>query len=151
MRLPIPAWINGGADLTLLRGYLWLFATLAPIFQGTLSLILLHWGEGANKATHGALNADPRHPWVHIIYGAIIIAALLARRPERELAVLSTVFGIFYLGLSALGALTDDPLGLRLGPGESVFHLVVGSSALIIGLRALSRAPSRSAVLRRRS
>jgi hypothetical protein len=137
VKVALPAWITGGGELTALRANLWLFATLGPLTQGVLSLILLHWGEGANKATHGVLSADNHHPWIHIGYGALIVWALLARRPERELALFTTVFGSLYLGFAVLGALTDDPLGIRLGPGENVFHLVVGTSALFFGLRSL--------------
>ena len=104
--------------------------------QGIVSLVALHWGQGASVATHGALSADNRHPWVHIVYGCVMLAALLTQRRERDLATLAITFGIFYLGLCALGVLTHNPFGLILKGGQNVFHLFMGTTSLVVGLRA---------------
>jgi hypothetical protein len=133
--IAVPIRMGGSRGLTALRCYLWVAGT-ALFVQGIVSLIALHWGQGASDATHGTLSADSHHPWVHIIYGCVILASLLTQRPERELATLAITFGIFYLGLFALGILTHNPFGLILKGGQNVFHLFMGSTSLAVGLRA---------------
>jgi hypothetical protein len=76
---------------------------------------------------------DARHNALHVVWGiAILIALATNRRPARGSQV-ALVFGVFYTALAVLGVTVDRPFGLLLGPGENVFHWIVGPLALILG------------------
>ncbi|HLZ30328.1 MAG TPA: hypothetical protein VKV73_23650 [Chloroflexota bacterium] len=85
---------------------------------------------------------DTRHNLLHVVWG-IGLLAIAATRPgpgSTRVAWASLVFGVFYIALGVLGVLIDRPFGLLLGPGENIFHFVVGPIALLLGARALRRA-----------
>jgi hypothetical protein len=86
---------------------------------------------------------DTRHNLLHVVWGVglLVIAATPQGRGSTRVAWAALVFGVFYVALGVLGVLVDQPFGLLLGPGENVFHFVVGPLALILGLRAVRRAP----------
>jgi hypothetical protein len=93
---------------------------------------------------------DTRHNLLHVVWGIGLVA--IAATPQgvgsTRVAWAALVFGVFYVTLGVLGVLIDRPFGLLLGPGENVFHFVVGPLALILGARALSTRPRGPAVRR---
>ena len=100
--------------------------------------------EGAGLLLLQAFNlyqGDVRHNALHAIWGvAILVLVKLDRAIQTAL-----VFGVFYTALGVLGVVTTDPFGLQLGPGENVFHFIVGPLALALGVRA-QRASSRASI-----
>jgi len=83
---------------------------------------------------------DIRHNLLHIVWGIglLAIAATPQGSGSTRVAWAAVVFGIFYIALGVLGVLLDRPFGLLLGPGENVFHFIVGPVALVLGWRALT-------------
>jgi hypothetical protein len=83
---------------------------------------------------------DTRHNLLHVVWGIglLAIAATPPSGASTRVARAALVFGMFYVALGVLGVVLDRPFGLLLGPGENVFHFVVGPIALILGVRALS-------------
>jgi hypothetical protein len=83
---------------------------------------------------------DTRHNMLHVVWGIglLAIAAVPQVPGSTRVARAALVFGVFYVVLGALGVLLDRPFGLLLGPGENVFHFIVGPLALILGWRALT-------------
>jgi hypothetical protein len=75
-------------------------------------------------------NTDVPHNSLHVAWGALILALLLTSASAWRGIVVVLVFGLFYTTLGVLGVLIDNPFGLRLGPGENAFHLIVGPVAL---------------------
>jgi len=88
---------------------------------------------------------DTRHNLLHVVWGIglLAVAAMPQRPGSTRVAWASLVFGIFYVALGVLGVVVDRPFGLLLGPGENIFHFVVGPIALVLGARALLRSPPR--------
>jgi hypothetical protein len=84
---------------------------------------------------------DTRHNLLHVVWGIVLlaIAATPQGRDSTRVAWASLVFGVFYVALGVLGVVLNQPFGLLLGPGENVFHFVVGPLALVLGVRALLR------------
>jgi hypothetical protein len=82
---------------------------------------------------------DTRHNLLHVVWGIglLVIAATPQGRGTTRVAWAALVFGAFYIALGVLGVVLDQPFGLLLGPGENVFHFVVGPLALILGIRAI--------------
>jgi hypothetical protein len=78
----------------------------------------------------GLLVGDVPHNILHVAWG---IAVLVLIRFMRA-SVVALVFGVFYTALAISGVLVHDPFGLQLGPGENIFHFVVGPLALLLGL-----------------
>jgi hypothetical protein len=127
-----------------LRRYLWVVGA-ALLAQGTLTLVSIAvWGDAGAHRTHGVLNHDARHGLLHVLWGLALLATVNLKSRARFLVGDALVIGVFYVALGVLGIVTHNPFGLLLGPGENGFHLIVGSSALAVGLLAL-RAGSRSA------
>ena len=62
------------------------------------------------------------------------VAGLLG--PATQFLPLVLIFGVFYTALAFLGLFVHYPFGLHLGPGENVFHFLVGPAALVVGWRA---------------
>jgi hypothetical protein len=83
---------------------------------------------------------DTRHNLLHVVWGIglLAIAVTPQGRASTRVAWAALVFGVFYVALGVLGVVLDRPFGLLLGPGENVFHFVVGPLALVLGARALS-------------
>jgi peptidoglycan/LPS O-acetylase OafA/YrhL len=91
---------------------------------------------------------NTRHNALHVVWGLAIGALLAISRGQRWTLLVVGGFGVFYTGLAVVGVLVDQPLGLRLGPGENAFHFTVGPLALLLTLRAavqLSSSSNRSA------
>jgi hypothetical protein len=82
---------------------------------------------------------DTRHNLLHVIWGVglLAIATTPHSRTSTRIAWAALTFGVFYLALAVLGVLLNQPFGLQLGPGENVFHFIVGPLALVLGARAL--------------
>jgi hypothetical protein len=75
---------------------------------------------------------DTRHNTLHLITGLIILGLLQSDRSPRRAIVVVGVFGLLYSTLAVAGVLANNPLGLLLGPGENVFHFIVGPVALAL-------------------
>jgi hypothetical protein len=85
----------------------------------------------------GVLPGDTRHNALHAIWGAVMLGLLLTDSSPRRAAWVALIFGIFYTALAFAGVLVDRPGGLLLGPGENVFHFIVGPLGLAFGVLAL--------------
>jgi hypothetical protein len=103
-------------------------------------LLLLGAGlllEGAALLFAGAVDLampfalDNRHNALHVLWGLFILGGLATSRESRRLADLALLFGVFYVGLALAGTVLVNPFGLLLGPGENLFHLTVGTGALV--------------------
>lgn len=120
----------------------WLRVFLASLGGALLAQGLASWaldatGNASDAMPYRFANADPRHAFIHVVWGGAILA-LLARGLDHHGCVrLALVFGVFYTGLAALGLAVHHPLGLRLDRGENVFHLLVGPITLAVGIVAL--------------
>jgi len=119
-----------------LRPYLWLLGA-ALLAQGLLSWALDWDGRASNALPWRFANADPRHAFIHVAWGAVMLILLARGLDERGCVRLALVFGVFYTALAVLGLVVHHPLGLRLDRGENVFHLLVGPITLALGLLAL--------------
>jgi hypothetical protein len=80
------------------------------------------------------MSGDAPHNAVHLVWGLVLLALL--RKTRSPWVVIG--FGVFYTALAIAGIVTTNPLGLQLGPGENVFHSIVGSLALVFGVVSLS-------------
>src|SRR5206468_8778277 len=92
-----------GADVTpTLRPYLLVLgATL--LAQGLASWALDWSGHASNQLPNRFANSDPRHAFIHVAWGAVML--LLAGRgmSDRGYAQLTRAFGLFYTALALLG------------------------------------------------
>ena len=70
------------------------------------------------------------------IFGRMLLVLGARSSDARALTTLTLLFGVFYTALGVLGLILYYPFGLHLGPGENVFHLVVGPAALVVGWRS---------------
>lgn len=121
------------APSRILRLYLSLLgATL--LVQGIVSLALRLLVISVPPVVLAFVNADDLHAAIHIIWGVPLLLATGAS--DRSQALLTIIFGVFYVGLAFLGVLIHHPLGLQLGPGENAFHFIVGPLALVLGVWA---------------
>ena len=118
------------------RGYLWI-AGAGLLLQGVISLALLPFTREPSRATDGLLASSYRHLAIHIVWGLVMIGALLRPLPARQLAWITLGFGAFYLTFGIAGYREHDPFGIHMHRGENRFHLIVGSLALAIGACAL--------------
>ena len=132
----VPVLITGGRELTALRGYLWLFATIAPFSQGILSLIFLHWGEGANKATHGGLNTIKAVKTVTV----------------KGVSTVSTPGGDFPIPVAMIYQFPDKVRSEADVMGQKIVDIRNGdTSALVAAVRALREDPDSAAAMGRRA
>jgi hypothetical protein len=106
----------------------------ALLLQGAASLVLHELLSVDLTSLHGFLTTDDRHAALHVVWGAILLG--VAAGPARAQRLVGLVFGVFYVALGVLGLVVHDPFGLRLGPGENVFHLLIGPLALGFALLA---------------
>jgi hypothetical protein len=120
--------------VTALRVYLAAVGAVLLV-QGPTSLLLHEALDVDISGLHGFLTTDDRHAVLHILWGVILLAGA-GLLEDARLVTLGLVFGVFYAGLGVLGVVVDDPFGLRLGWGENVFHLLIGSLGLVFAVRA---------------
>jgi hypothetical protein len=119
-----------------LRPYLALLgATL--LVQGLVSWALEWTGNASTQLPQRFANSDPRHAFIHVAWGAVMLVLVARGMDERGYARLALAFGLFYTALAALGLAVHHPFGLRLDRGENVFHLIVGPITLALGMVAL--------------
>jgi hypothetical protein len=118
-----------------LRGYLTVLG-VALLAQGLLSLGLDWTGNASNQMPYRFANADPRHAFIHVAWGTVMLVALARGIDERGCIRLAFAFGIFYSALAVLGIVVHHPFGLRLDRGENVFHLLVGPITLGVAFAA---------------
>jgi hypothetical protein len=118
-----------------LRTYLTLLGALL-LGQGLLSWLLDATGNDSNQLPLRFANADPRHAFVHVVWGSLILVLVLRGLDERGCIRLALAFGVFYSAVAVLGIAVHHPFGLRLDRGENVFHLLVGPITLALGLLA---------------
>jgi hypothetical protein len=128
------------AELVLLRGLSWRGRQsleprrLVKLYVLVLGAALLLEGGGLLLAGSwglpiGSLASDARHNLLHVVWGL----GLLLSVALRQAAWAAVVFGVFYVALAVLGVVLSNPFGLQIGPGESVFHFIVGPLALGLG------------------
>jgi hypothetical protein len=121
-----------------LRSYLGLLgATL--LGQGLLSWALDWSGRASSRLPSRLASSDPRHAFIHVSWGMVMLVLVARGTSERGYAWLALWFGVFYTALAMLGLAVHHPLGLRLDRGENVFHLLIGPVTLAIGAAALRR------------
>ena len=76
---------------------------------------------------------DTPHNILHVVWGLLILGVLVTSRDPRRISALALLFGVFYTALAIAGVSFTNPFGLLLGPGENIFHFVVGLSSLGAG------------------
>ena len=118
-----------------LRPYLAVLGALL-LGQGLLSWLLDATGNDSNQLPWRFANADPRHAFIHVVWGSLMLVLILRGLDERGCIRLAIAFGVFYTALAVLGVVVHHPFGLRLDRGENVFHLLVGPITLALGLLA---------------
>jgi hypothetical protein len=119
-----------------LRPYLaFLGGTL--LAQGLVSWALDWTGNASDHLPQRFANSDPRHAFIHVAWGAVMLVVVARGTDERGYARLALAFGVFYTALAALGLAVHHPFGLRLDRGENVFHLIVGPITLALAMVAL--------------
>jgi hypothetical protein len=119
-----------------LRPYL-LILGAALLGQGLVSWALDWSGHATNQLPNRFANADPRHAFIHVAWGAAMLVLAGRGMSEDGYARLTISFGVFYTALAALGLAVHHPFGLRLDRGENVFHLLVGPITLALGMVAM--------------
>jgi hypothetical protein len=119
-----------------LRPYL-LILGAALLGQGLVSWALDWSGHASNQLPNRFANADPRHAFIHVAWGATILVLAGRGLSEDGEVRLTLSFGVFYTALAALGLAVHHPFGLRLDRGENVFHLLVGPITLALGMVAM--------------
>ena len=131
-----------GHATNILRIYLWVLGA-SLLLQGSISLILRIIHIPPPAFTLNAINADPLHATIHIVWGLVMLALLVdaRRRGPRAIALLGQSFGAFYIGLALLGVLFYHPFGLRLDLGENLFHFTCGPTTLALSIWAMNEAP----------
>lgn len=110
--------------------------------QGLLSWVLDWSGNAGTGMPYRFANSDPRHAFVHVAWGAVMLGLLAAGLSEGGCIRLALAFGVFYTALAVLGIVVHHPLGLRLDRGENVFHLLVGPSAVLVALAGARARPA---------
>jgi hypothetical protein len=105
--------------------------------QGLASWALDWSGNASNQLPYRFANSDPRHAFVHVAWGSVMLVLVARGMDERGYARLALAFGVFYTALAGLGVVVHHPLGLRLDRGENVFHFIVGPITLALALVAL--------------
>jgi hypothetical protein len=118
-----------------LRLYLLLLGS-ALLAQGLLSWALDWTGNASNQMPYRFANADPRHAFIHVAWGTVMLVALARGLDERGCIWFAFAFGVFYTALAVLGVLVHHPFGLRLDRGENVFHFLVGPITLAVAVTA---------------
>ena len=118
-----------------LRPYL-LVVGATLLGQGLLSWLLDATGSASSQLPWRLANSDPRHAFIHVVWGAVMLVLLLRGLDERGCIRLALAFGVFYSALAVLGVVVHHPFGLRLDRGENVFHLLIGPITLALGIVA---------------
>ena len=128
-----PGWSHRAPPLHLWVG----LAGVMLLLQGALSLVIDLAGLTLTPLLQ-AFVGDPLHASIHVAWGIAMLLTLRMRGDRGSLARISVIFGCFYIGLALLGVLVYHPFGLRLGPGENVFHFLIGPASLVFGLWGLT-------------
>jgi Domain of unknown function (DUF4383) len=112
--------------------------------QGLVSWALDWSGRASNQMPYRFANSDPRHAFIHVAWGVVMLALVARGLDERGCVRLALAFGVFYTALAVLGVVVHHPFGLRLDRGENVFHLLVGPITLALALATIRvrRAPA---------
>lgn len=120
----------------LLIGYVW-FCGVFLLLQG-VSTLAAHTFPAIDEAFPSLLRVTqmvPAHSMLHIV--TALIAFWTLRRGARAMAWFAGVFGLFYVGLAAVGYATGSSLGLGLQTFDHPFHLLLGALGLIaVGAQA---------------
>jgi hypothetical protein len=124
-----------GSRSPLLRRYLLAVGVLL-LGQGAVSLLVRASGEDPHATSR--LLSDPAHATIHVIWGVALLAVLAVRAGETVDAWAAVAFGVFYVGFLLLGLAVHHPFGLMIDGKENAFHAVIGSLALVLGVRALA-------------
>ena len=93
-------------------------------------------GHASNQLPNRFANSDPRHAFIHVAWGAVMLVLAGRGMSDRGYARLTLAFGVFYTALAVLGLAVHHPFDLRLDRGENVFHLLVGPITLALGVVA---------------
>jgi hypothetical protein len=116
-----------------LRLYLWAVGLLLLV-QGGVSLLVRAAGLDAHATSR--LLSDPAHATIHVVWGVVVLGVLVLRAAETAEILVASVFGVFYLGLLALGLAVHHPFGLMIDAKENVFHAVIAVAAVVVAVRA---------------
>jgi hypothetical protein len=116
-----------------LRLYLWAVGALL-LGQGLVSLLVR--ATGLDPHATSRLLSDPAHATIHVVWGVVVLGALLLRAGEVVELLVASVFGVFYLGLLAAGLAVHHPFGLMIDAKENVFHAVIAVAALAVAIRS---------------
>lgn len=119
--------------VTALRLYL-LAAGLLLLVQGAASLLVRAVGNDPHQTSR--LLSDPGHATIHLLWGVGLLAVLAFRAGEAAQVWVTFAFGVFYVGLLAVGLAVHHPFGLMIDGGENAFHAVIGPLALILSIQA---------------
>ena len=111
---------------------------VARLYALVLGIGLLLEGAGLLLLeVFGVMPGDTRHNAMHAIWGLVMLGLLATSSSPWRPALVLLVFGVFYTALAIAGVVIDRPAGLLLGPGENVFHFMVGPLALVLGVLAV--------------
>lgn len=114
-------------------------ASLYLLFQGGTLLASYAWFgfDTPPERFPPGFRLAPLPALVHLAWGAAGSYIGFFRR--RYALPFVFAFAAFYLTLALLGSIMDDRVGLPPGPGETLFHWLVGPVALAIGILGLAR------------
>jgi hypothetical protein len=101
-----------------------------------LLLVLQAAGGAAYKLLEGRIDDLP-HTVLHLGSGLVAVWASAPRRDRTATRRFAVAFGSLYLLLGFLGVAHAPPSGtLHLKAADHVFHAVVGTVTLVVGMRA---------------
>ena len=108
-----------------------LFIGVVLVLQGT-STLLFRLYPSLDRAFPLLLELTrmiPTHSLLHIATGVIALGFYVWGGPRGSFRF-AVLFGLFYIGLAALGQVTMHHLGLGLHPFDHPFHLLIGGLGL---------------------
>ena len=111
------------------------------LLEGLAMLALGRLPDGSIPTVLAAFQPDPPHELLHVTWGVALLAIPMLF-PRHGAALVALAFGVFYVGLAALGILVYHPLGLRLDLGQNVFHSLVGPLTLAVGAWLVAHPPA---------
>jgi hypothetical protein len=111
------------------------------LVEGGGLLLLDRLGIPADSGT-----SDAGRNVLYFAWGIALVGISITARGHAATRVIwaALVFGSFYVAMAVLGLTIERPFGLLLGPGENIFHFMIGSLALVLGAWALKTTTDRA-------